>query len=182
VAVFGIQSLLFYGIVAWLPNALVERGWTAAETGLLIGLFNGVGLLTTLGVPLVADRVGTRRTQLVVSSVAATVALTGVSLGPALMVLWVILLGLALGAVFPLVLTLPLDVADQPAQVGAVAALMLLGGYILSSTGPFVLGAARDATGDFAASLWLLVVLGVALVAGCLALTPARLHHGVHRG
>ena len=182
VVLFGTQSLLFYGIVAWLPNVLVERGWTAAETGILLGVFNGVGLVTTLGVPLFADRVGSRRSQLLIAAVVALIALVGISTVPMLTVAWVVLLGLALGAVFPLVLTLPLDVADQPSQVGAVAALMLLGGYILASMGPFVLGAARDITGDFAASLWLLVVLAAVFGAGCLALSPARLHRGVHGG
>jgi MFS transporter, CP family, cyanate transporter len=179
VAVFGLQSLLFYGIVAWLPNVLVERGWTAGETGVLLGLFNGIGLITTLGVPLVADRIGNRRGQLVLFSVVATVGLTGVSVFPGLTVAWVVLLGLALGAIFPLVLTLPLDVADKPSQVGAVAALMLMGGYVLSSAGPFVLGAARDVTGDFGASLWLLVGLAALLVIACNTLSPARLHRGV---
>ncbi len=179
VVVFGLQSLQFYGVVTWLPNALVERGWTAAETGLLIGLFNGIGLVTTLGVPLVADRLGTRRLQLVISAVCALIALVGINVLPEFTVGWIVVLGLALGAVFPLVLTLPLDVADEPAQVGAAAALMLLGGYILSALGPFALGAARDATGDFGASLWLLVGLGTALVACCLLLSPSRLRHGV---
>jgi len=181
ILVFGLQSMLFYGVVSWLPNALVERGWTAEEGGWLIGLFNGVGLITTLGVPLIADRVGTRRGQLVLSGVAATVAFAGINLAPGGMVVWVILLGLALGAVFPLVLTLPLDVADAPSQVGAVAALMLFGGYLLSSVGPFVLGAVRDASGDFSASLWLLFVIAIVLTGCCLTLSPARLRHGVRR-
>ena len=176
---FGLQSVLFYGIVAWLPNALVERGWTPAETGVLIAVFNGIGLFTTLGIPLVADRLGARRTQLVIAAAVATGALVGINTLPALMVGWMAVLGLALGAVFPLVLTLPLDVADDPSQVGAVTALMLLGGYILSSVGPFVLGAARDLTGDFGASLWLLVVIGAGFLACCLPLSPARLRHGV---
>jgi cyanate permease len=58
---------------------------------------------------------------------------------------------------------------------------MLLGGYILSSIGPVVLGAARDITGDFGASLWLLVALAVVLVASCLTLSPERLRRGIHR-
>jgi MFS transporter, CP family, cyanate transporter len=181
VVVFGVQSVLFYGVVAWMPNALVERGWSAADTGILIGVFNGVGLITTLGVPLVADRLGSRRTQLLIASVLGTVALVGVNTMPELTIAWVVVLGLALGAIFPLVLTLPLDVADEPSQVGAVAALMFLGGYILSSLGPFVLGAARDITGDFAVSLWLLVGLGMVLALCCIPLSPARLRHGVHR-
>ena len=59
---------------------------------------------------------------------------------------------------------------------------MLLGGYVLSSIGPFALGAARDATGDFAASLWLLVGMALAFTAAALFLSPARLHHGIRDG
>jgi MFS transporter, CP family, cyanate transporter len=181
VLVFGLQSVLFYGIVSWLPNAFVERGWTTTDAGTLIGVFNGVGLVTTIGVPLVADRLGARRPQLLLSSAVAVVALLGIIAAPDLAFAWVAILGLSLGAVFPLVLTLPLDVADDPSRVGSVAALMLLGGYVLSSVGPVVLGAARDISGDFGASLWMLVAIAVALVVSCLPLSPDRLRRGVHR-
>ena len=181
VLVFGLQSVLFYGVVSWLPNAFVERGWSTADAGSLVAIFNGVGLVTTVGVPLVADRLGARRPQLVFASIVATVALIAIILAPQFAYGWVAVLGLALGMVFPLVLTLPLDVTDDPGQVGSVAALMLLGGYILSSLGPFLLGAARDATGNFEASLWLLVVVGVVLVACCLTLSPSRLRLGIRR-
>ena len=175
VVVFGLQSVLFYGIVSWLPNAFVERGWSAADAGALIGVFNGVGLLTTIGVPLVADRLGSRRHAAARRHPSSRSArLVGIIVAPDLAFAWVAVLGLSLGAVFPLVLTLPLDVADDPARVGSVAALMLLGGYVLSSTGPVVLGAARDVTGDFGASMWMLVGIAVALVVSCLTLSPAR--------
>jgi CP family cyanate transporter-like MFS transporter len=181
VVVFGLQSVLFYGVVAWLPNAFVERGWDETSAGALVAVFNGVGLVTTIGLPIVADRLGSRRSQLLVSSVIAVLGFAAVIAVPELAFLWVSILGLALGAVFPLVLTLPLDVTDDPSRVGSVAALMLLGGYVLSSTGPVILGAARDITGDFGASLWLLVVFGVVLVASCLTLSPERLRRGIHR-
>jgi CP family cyanate transporter-like MFS transporter len=58
---------------------------------------------------------------------------------------------------------------------------MLLGGYVLSSIGPVVLGIARDVTGNFAASLWLLVVIAGVLVVLSALLSPARLHRGVRR-
>lgn len=181
VVVFGLQSVLFYGVVAWLPNAFVERGWDETSAGALVAVFNGVGLVTTIGLPIVADRLGSRRSQLLASSVVAVAGFVAVIATPDLAFLWVAILGLALGAVFPLVLTLPLDVTDDPSRVGSVAALMLLGGYVLSSTGPVILGAARDITGDFGASLWLLVVFGVVLVASCLTLSPERLRRGIHR-
>ena len=37
-------------------------------------------------------------------------------------------------------------------------------------------GIARDVTGDYGFSLWLLAGLGVVLVGLCAVLTPARLH------
>ena len=112
----------------------------------------------------------------------ASVSSLGIVALPEFAYLWVVVLGLAIGAVFPLVLTLPLDVADEPGQVGSVAALMLLGGYSVSAIGPFALGAARDLTGSFQASLWILVAVAVALVACSLLLSPARLRHGIRRG
>jgi CP family cyanate transporter-like MFS transporter len=181
VLLFALQSMLYYGLVSWLPNTYVERGWDEASAGGLLALMNGVGLITTLSVPLVADRVGTRRSQLLVSALAAVVGLLGVLLAPDAAVLWSVVLGLSLGAVFPLVLTLPIDVADRPADVGAVAALMLLGGYVLSSTAPVVLGAIRDVSGSFVASFWAMTVLAVGLTAATLLLTPKRVRRGVRR-
>jgi CP family cyanate transporter-like MFS transporter len=178
---FGLQSIIYYGLVAWLANVYVERGWDHASAGSLIATMNGVGLLTTLGVPVIADRLGSRRGQLLVSAAAILFGLLGLILVPEAGFVWSAALGLALGAIFPLVLTLPVDVADAPGDVGAVAALMLLGGYILSSTGPALLGAIRDLTGDFGASLWSLVGLAIALFVACLALSPRRLRHGIGR-
>jgi MFS transporter, CP family, cyanate transporter len=179
ILVFGLQSILFYGVVAWLPNIFVERGWTADAAGALVAVFNGVGLVTTIGLPLVADRFGARRQQLTVASLVAVVVLVMLIAAPDLAFLWVAILGLSLGAVFPLVLTLPLDVASDPAEVGSVAALMLLGGYVLSAVGPVLLGAARDLTGDFGTSLILLVALAVVLTIACTTLSPARLRLGI---
>jgi len=44
-----------------------------------------------------------------------------------------------------------------------------------------VLGAVRDVTGSFAASLWLLVAASIALTAMTLSLSTARLHRGVRQ-
>jgi CP family cyanate transporter-like MFS transporter len=181
VAVFGLQSLLYYGTVSWLPDVYVERGWSEAAAGSLIAVMHLVGLVTGIAVPWTADRMGSRRAQLTTVAAASLIGLVGVSVLPDATWLWVVLLGFGLGAVFPLCLTLPVDVAHGPGEVGAVAALMLLGGYLLSSVGPVLLGFVRDATGDFAASLWLLAGLAGVLVAACFTLTEARLHRGIRR-
>jgi CP family cyanate transporter-like MFS transporter len=124
--------------------------------------------------------VGTRRSQLVTVASLTLLGYLGIVLLPDLAWLWAAVLGMGLGAVFPLVLTLPVDVAEGPAAVGSTAAFMLLGGYTLSSVGPVVLGLLRDVTGNYQTDLWLLVALSVVLLLASFALTPARLHRGVH--
>ncbi len=182
VLVFGIQSLLYYGTISWLPDVYIERGWTEASAGSLVAVMHLVGLVIGLAVPWAADRVGTRRGQMVSVASVALLGFLGVVLAPDAAWLWAALIGFGLGAIFPLCLTLPVDMARSPSLVGALAAFMLLGGYLISGTGPVLLGSVRDATGNFGASLWLLVGLAGSLVAICLALTPDRLRHRVESG
>ena len=182
VVVFGLQSLLYYGTVSWLPAVYVERGWSESAAGSLLALVSLVGLVVGFAVPFVADRVGSRRSQMSTAAGAAVIGFVGVSLVPDAAWLWASLLGFGLGAIFPLCLVLPVDVADGPSHVGATTALMLLGGYLISGIGPVVLGLVRDATGDFSASIWLLSGLGFVLVAACLTLSPGRLRRGIRTG
>jgi CP family cyanate transporter-like MFS transporter len=87
--------------------------------------------------------------------------------------------GVALGTVFPICLTMCLDVARDPADAGAAAALMFLAGYPIAALGPLVAGGLRDLTGDFDASLWALAAIAALTSAVLAPLTPARLRpHG----
>jgi len=180
---FGLQSMLYYGVVTWLADVYIERGWSAPNAANLVALFGAVTLVGTTVMPLGADRIGTRRGQLVASSLLILSGLLGVVLVPDPGVLWAVVLGAGMGTIFPVVLTLPVDVGGRPADVAATAALMLLVGYILSAVAPLAFGVVRDVTGDYGLSLKLLVALGVVLVALCAVLTPARLHRiGSARG
>jgi CP family cyanate transporter-like MFS transporter len=87
--------------------------------------------------------------------------------------------GVSAGVMFPLIMTLPLDVADDPGMVGAVAGMTLGVGYSLGSLSPLVLGAIRDVSGSFQAAMW--VIAGVTIAAGalCSTLTRERLDRGL---
>jgi MFS transporter, CP family, cyanate transporter len=180
-AIFGSQSILFYGCITWLGSVYLERGWTAAQAGSLIALMAGIGLVSTLAVPAFADRFGTRRGQLTAAAVlsvagALVVALTP-SEAPGSLVSFgaVALIGLGIGAYFPLALTLPVDVASDAGDAASISALMLLIGYLLAATAPVVLGVVRDATGNFDAVVWILVAIAASMIPLALALSPGRL-------
>src|SRR5581483_6651566 len=84
-------------------------------------------------------------------------------------------LGVAIGPLFPLTMTLPLDATTRPAEVASLAGMMLGVGYTLSATSPLILGAIRDLTGGFSAVLWTLVGLAAALVVVDASFSPERL-------
>jgi MFS transporter, CP family, cyanate transporter len=175
VAVFGLQSAIFYAFVSWMPDAFQERGWSAASTGALAAVFGLAALPVGLLVPWLADRAGSRRQWLTAASAVTAVGLLGLAALPGAAFLWATIAGAAIGAVFPLSLTLCLDVASGPADAGAVSALVLLGGYSLSSLSPVGLGALRDAAGSFSPVLWTMFGAAVVMLACCIPLTTDRL-------
>jgi CP family cyanate transporter-like MFS transporter len=175
VALFGVQSAIFYAFVSWMPDAFHERGWTAAAAGALAAVFSLASLPAGLLVPWLADRAGSRRLWLMAGSAVTAAGLFGLAALPGAAFAWATITGAAIGAVFPLSLTLCLDVAHDPADAGAVAALVLLGGYVLSSLSPVGLGALRDASGSFSPVLWTMFGAAVLLLACCVPLTADRL-------
>jgi CP family cyanate transporter-like MFS transporter len=88
------------------------------------------------------------------------------------------LLGIAIGPLFPLTMTLPLDAAERPAEVAALAGMMLGIGYTLSASSPLLLGVIRDATGGVDAVLWALVGAAAVLLLVDSSFSPARLAAG----
>lgn len=175
VMIFGLLGIIFYGLVSWVPDAFQERGWSEGSAGALVAVLSVAGVPASLVVPWLADRHGSRRAYLLGASGAMLVALVGIAAVPAGGFAWAVLAGASIGVMFPLSLTLPLDVADRPADVGAVAGLMLGAGYVIAALGPLALGALRDLTGSFSLSLWVLVGAAFALVLACAPLSPARL-------
>ena len=178
VAAFFFMSSVFYGLNAWLPDAYVEHGWSQSAAGALLGVLNTVTIPCGFLVAWAADHFGTRRLWLGGAAAVQLVALLGIVLAPGAAWVWVVLLGAAIGPLFPLTLTLPLDAADEPRDVAALAGMMLGVGYTLSASSPLVLGAVRDAVGGFGAVLWVLVGAAAVLVAVDSSFSPARLGAG----
>ena len=175
VGAFSLMSFVFYGLNSWLPDAYVEHGWSQSSAGALLAVLSGVSIPVGFTVAWAADHIGTRRGWLVGSSALQVSALVGVVLLPSAGWFWAVLLGMSIGPLFPLTMTLPLDAAEGPAEVAALAGMMLGIGYVLSSTGPLLLGAVRDLTGGFNAALWVLVAVSSLLVLVNSSLSPARL-------
>jgi CP family cyanate transporter-like MFS transporter len=178
VAAFFCMSFVFYGLNQWLPDAYVERGWSESSAGALIAVLNAVTIPCGFFVAWAADHWGTRRLWLGGAAALQLVGLLGVVLAPGAGWFWVVLIGIAIGPLFPLTMTLPLDASEHPPEVAALAGMMLGLGYTLSASSPLLLGAVRDLSGGFDAVLWVLVAAGAVLVVLDSSFSPKRLAAG----
>jgi CP family cyanate transporter-like MFS transporter len=163
VAMFALMSVIYYGFVAWLPGAYVEHGWGEGSAAAVMAVLTAAQIPGGMIVAALADE--HRRPFVIGFALVALAGTAGLAGVPGGAWLWSALVGLSIGALFPLVLTLPLDLEDHPAGVAAVIGVVLGVGYSVAALAPTVLGALRDLSGTFAGALWSLVGVAVLLLA-----------------
>jgi len=175
VLAFALPSAVYYALVAWIADAYQERGWSDEASGAVLAVTGIASVPAALIVPWLADRMGSRRLWMWFAAGCLSVATLGFAALPGGAFAWAVLTGIALGTVFPICLTMCLDVARGPGEAGAAAALMFLAGYPIAALGPLGAGAVRDLSGSFDASLWALFGTALLMAAILAPLTPTRL-------
>ncbi len=171
----GLQSSMAYIVMGWLAPILRARGLDAEAAGYAVSLAVITQLLTCLAAPLVAVR-SRNQSMLAAGGVMLTVvALLGCVLAPLGGIWgWSALLGIAQGTTFALALTL-MVLRSPDAHVAAQLSGMAQGiGYLIAAAGPLLVGLLRGWIGDFSATPWLFVVIGVLATASGLGAGRAR--------
>jgi CP family cyanate transporter-like MFS transporter len=172
---FWLCAFPFYGLIAWLGAALVERGWSDALAGVVVACVSLFGLPGSILIGWTADRFGSRRSAMIAWATVMTVGVAGFVVLPSFALLWAFVAGIAIGATFTLTLILPLDVARDGREAGLIIGVVLAVGYVLTGLTPVLVGVIRDLTGSFDGSLWLLVAVSALVIPASLPLTAERL-------
>jgi CP family cyanate transporter-like MFS transporter len=161
-AFMGLQSVLFYVVLAWLPDILVERGMTDARAGLMVSVLNVGGLLGVLTAPLLAGRRTDQRWHGAVAGVLTTVGI-GLLLvpGTALAPLASAVFGVGAGATVGLAFAFFSLRTSSARDAAALSGMAQTWGYLVSAFGPLAWGALRDASSSWTPAL--VVLLGVAI-------------------
>ena len=173
VGIFALMASTYYGLTNWLSDSFVERGWTEGRAGWLFAVLNIASIPGAFLLPWLSDHFGGRRPWLILTGVAYVIGAFGFVELPGAAWVWAVFAGIASGAMFALVMTLPLDIEHDARRVGALVGMMLGVGYVIGAASPLVLGAVRDATGSFTSSLWLIVGFSAALLVA-VAAAPVR--------
>jgi CP family cyanate transporter-like MFS transporter len=145
----GTQALAYYGMLAWLPALLQDRGVSEAAGGWALAAFNLLGIVTSLVLPGLAGRLPDQRALGPVSALVWLVCLVGLLAAPAAYPVWVVLGGLAQGAGIGLALALIVLRAGTPAVARDLSGMVQSAGYLLGATGPVLLGWLRDRSGGW---------------------------------
>jgi MFS transporter, CP family, cyanate transporter len=176
-AFMGLQSLLYYAALSWLPTIFQDRGDSAVTAGNLLALMGVGNLATSLIVPVLAHRRPSQRGLVVPSLIGTAAGLAGslwAPLGSA--PFWVLVLGVSQGSCLGLAIFFMLARAPDAGVAASLSAFAQSVGYLVASAGPLVVGLLHSATGSWNLPLVLLLVLCAAeLAAGLLAGRPLQL-------
>jgi CP family cyanate transporter-like MFS transporter len=162
---FGLQALLFYALLSWLPDVLRADGMSSGRAGAMLSVSMICGVPASLLLPVIAARVRDQRPLALVAPAFWAAGLLGVLLAPqTLTVLWMVLLGLGQGAGISLALTLVV-LRSRDATVAAALSGFSQGiGYALAAVGPVALGAVHQITGGWDVPLVLMLAATLALL------------------
>ncbi|TMQ94175.1 MFS transporter [Actinomadura soli] len=162
----GLQSLLAYVVLGWLPTLCQDRGMGEAPAGYALALTAGVQAVGSLAVPVLARRTRDQRPLVIATVTLTMLGFAGATWAPIESIWgWAIVLGLGQGLGFASALSF-IGLRAHDAQVAAQLSGMAQGiGYVLASLGPLAIGALHDATDG-----WTVPMTGVLLVCAVMAL------------
>jgi CP family cyanate transporter-like MFS transporter len=162
----GLQSLLFYVLLAWMPTILTDNGISKGTAAAIFAFNTFVQIPASLAGSVIAGRMR-NQSGLVVASIGLVAAgYVGLMVAPAGGAwVWAVLLGLGQGGAVSLALTLIVlrsPDANTAAQLSGMAQAV---GYGFAAFGPLAAGALHQVTDGWTVPIALMLVLCVGAVA-----------------
>ena len=160
----GLQSTLFYVLVAWLPEILKSKGIGFDQSGLFVSIMQLTVLPVTFIAPILAGRMLNQRLLVTIASVCFFAGNVGLLYGSLhFIVLWIILLGVGTGFTFGLAMIFFSLRTDTPGQAAELSGMAQSVGYLLAAMGPMFFGYLHDLTDSWQIPLQILVGISLLL-------------------
>lgn len=160
----GLQSVLFYTEITWLPTISQSVGFSKEEAGLMAGIFNLTAIPMSMIIPSILSRhtKEMRRNIMLGTSSATLLGLALMTFLPSNFILWSVLhiiLSFSNAALFPYMMlgfTLKTSNSQATAQLSG---MVQTGGYLIAAFGPGLLGYSYPIFGS-----WMPLILALAVV------------------
>ena len=156
----GLQSLIYYAALSWLPTLFRDRGADPVHAGTLLALMNLGNAATLLLIPMVAHRTKDQRWLVALTVVATAVGLAGAWFAPlGGAAAWVLLLGLGQGAALALAIYFTVARSPNPVTSASLSAFAQGAGYLVATAGPLAIGVLHSATGSWTVPIVVMLVI-----------------------
>lgn len=177
---FGLQSMVFYTLLSWLPAMYRDKGTDPTTAGALLGILTAVGIVGNFTAPMVASRLGDQRLVVLGASGVTIAGLVGILLAPPqTALLWVIMLGVGASGSFSMSLLLMASRSRDAAFAARLSTMAQGLGYVIAACGPLVAGLVHIASRGWAVPLLVTIAISSAqLVFGLGAARPGGAQHG----
>ncbi|MCK7051937.1 MFS transporter [Enterobacter roggenkampii] len=161
---FGVGTGAYTLVLAWLPPLYIQAGWSARSSGYMLAWLTLTEVTAGFAVSALIGKFPDRRVPLITVLLLLLAGLLCLVFSPGTTpVLSTLLLGIGIGALFPLSLIVTFDHARTPAQAGKLLSKVQGGGYMIAALMPLVAGIVRD-TSVSLTSAWLVMSAGVVLL------------------
>lgn len=171
----GLQSLGYYATLSWLPTILESHGMSDSKAGWMLSYAMFPGMAASLLTPTLQRRLG--REDICVGLAVAFCGLGYLGLLAAAdsgTYIWVTALGIGQGIAITLALSYIIARARDH-HISHLSTMAQSGGYLIASTGPFILGALHGLTSSW--TLPLLVLVATLVPLGAAGLVAGRDGH-----
>lgn len=160
----GIQALIYYVLVTWLPQMLVEQGLSASQAGNMASLQQMVLLPITFISPLIIEKT---KDQRLLTGLSSLIFFFGIlclcSTNILVITLSIILIGIGGGLAFSLSMMFFNFRTSTPRKAAELSGMAQSLGYLLAAIGPFLFGVLHDQTHSWTASLVFLLSFTIVL-------------------
>lgn len=160
---FGTESLTFYATATWFPTILTTKGFSLREAAIAVSISGLIGSAVGLAVPHFVAKVADQRLIIAVITLLSTISFFMITVQSGkVLYLWLALSNIGISIIFPIVLMQSGFKSDSPEATRNLSTMFQSIGYLLSATGPFMLGKVYDSTGSWDKAMY--VVVGFTLI------------------
>ena len=168
----GLNAMLFYVAVGWLPAILTDNGISPEKAGAVHGMLQFTTAIPGLMLAATLRRLKDQKMAAVVVSLLSGISLTGILCAPGLSMLWAAILGFGCGASMMLGLTFIGLRTTNSGDAAALSGMAQCVGYLMAAMGPLLLGKIHDWSGGWTVPL--LMTAAITVAGACTGLAAGR--------
>lgn len=158
----GLQSLIFYTLITWLPEILQTHGYSTSAAGWMLFLMQFALIPITFIIPVTAEKLKDQRLLTGVTAIFFMAGVVGLFLGSKLLIpLSVILIGIAAGSAFSLSMMFFSLRTSNGQEASEMSGMAQSFGYLLAAIGPMLFGGLHDLFHSWKVPLLLLFLIAV---------------------